>query len=175
MAQGILIFGANGSGKTTLGRELAYILGYKHIDHEEYFFEKLNMPYTVERTFEKMVELMLADIKKSSGFVISAVTGDFGDEIESLYDIAFYLEAPLELRIERIMQRGVKQYGQRISEGGDMFEQQKEFIEYVKTHPQSKIEQYAKNLKCPMIRIDGTVDWRVTVKNIMEECECFMK
>jgi len=38
---GILLFGANGSGKTTLGRELARILNFKHIDHENYAFEEM--------------------------------------------------------------------------------------------------------------------------------------
>jgi len=33
---GIIVFGANGSGKMTFGRELARILGFKHMDHEDY-------------------------------------------------------------------------------------------------------------------------------------------
>ena len=37
---GIIIFGPNGSGKTTLGRELAKALHYKHMDIEDYYFEK---------------------------------------------------------------------------------------------------------------------------------------
>lgn len=36
---GIIIFGANGSGKTTLGRELAGLLGFRHMDIEDYYFE----------------------------------------------------------------------------------------------------------------------------------------
>jgi len=29
---GIIVFGANGVGKTTLARELACVLGFKHVD-----------------------------------------------------------------------------------------------------------------------------------------------
>ena len=45
--RGIIVFGANGSGKTTLGRELARILTFKHMDREEYYFEKSEIPYIV--------------------------------------------------------------------------------------------------------------------------------
>lgn len=166
---GILIFGANGSGKTTLGCELAHILGFKHIDHEDYAFKPSDIPYTVPRLHKKCVELMLADIEKSEGFVLSAVTGDFGNEIESLYVLAVYIEAPKELRIERVKQRNIERFGERVLRGGDMYEQQKGFEEFVTTRPLSKIEQWTETLTCPVIRIDGTVDWRENAKMIAEK------
>lgn len=103
--QGIIVFGANGSGKSTLGRELANILNFKHMDIEDYHFEKSEIPYTVERSHEDCLNLMLADIKKHHSFVISAVTGDFGDTIPQLYELAVFILAPIELRIKRIEQR----------------------------------------------------------------------
>ena len=157
---GILVFGANGSGKTTLGRELARIFNFKHIDHEDYGFEESNIPYTIARPHDACVELMLADMKKNRGFVLSAVTGDFGDEIEALYDLAVYIEAPLELRIERVRQRNIERFGQRVRKGGNMYEQQKDFEEFVAARPLSRIEQYAQTLSCPVVRIDGTIDYR---------------
>ncbi len=70
--RGILIFGANGSGKTTLGRELARILGFKRIDHEDYFFEESVIPYTVTCPREMSVKLIPFSIKISSGFAANA-------------------------------------------------------------------------------------------------------
>lgn len=61
---GIIVFGANGSGKSTIARELANILNFKHMDIEDYHFEKSEMPYTIERSHEDCLKLMLADIKK---------------------------------------------------------------------------------------------------------------
>ena len=104
----IIVFGANGSGKTTLGRRLACILGFKHIDHEDYAFEKSEIPYTVERSREDCLNLILADIEKHRSFVLSAVTGDFGDIIPQYYEFAVYVSAPLELRLEHIKQREYK-------------------------------------------------------------------
>lgn len=66
---GIIIFGANGSGKTTLGRELANMLNFKHMDIEDYHFEKSQIAYTVERSYEDCLNSILSDIKKHHSFV----------------------------------------------------------------------------------------------------------
>lgn len=163
---GIIVFGANGSGKTTLGRELARILGFKHMDHEVYAFAESETPYLKERSCDEQIKLMLADIEESRGFVISAVTGDFGEEIESLYDLAVYIEAPLELRIERIKQREIDKFGGRVLEGGDLFEQRQKFLDFVVTRPLSKIEQWAKSFSCSVICVDGAEDYMKTVADI---------
>ena len=79
--QGILIFGANGSGKSTLGLELARLLDYKHMDIEEYYFIKSDIPYTISRTKEEVIKLLYNDIINYINFVISSVTGVLGSAI----------------------------------------------------------------------------------------------
>ena len=166
---GIIVFGANGSGKTTLGRELACILNFKHMDIEDYHFEKSEIPYTVERSSEDCLNLMLADIKKHGSFVISAVTGDFGGTIPRLYELAVFISAPIELRIKRIEQRAYERHGERIRKGGDMHEQHLKFIDFVASRSLLSVEQWAETLVCPVIHIDGTVDWRTNAANIAEQ------
>ena len=168
MIHGIIVFGANGGGKTTLGRELARILNFKHMDHEDYCFEKSEIPYTVTRPREAYEALMFADIEKYGSFVISACTGNFGEKIESLYELAVYISAPLELRIERVKQRNIERFGERVLKGGDMYEQQSDFVDFVANRSLSKIEKWAETLSCPIIRIDGTADWRFNAANIAE-------
>jgi len=164
--QGIIVFGANGSGKTTLGRELARILKFKHMDIEDYCFEKSEIPYTKLRSREEFLELMLVDIKKYHSFVISTVIGDLGDEIPDFYQLAVYLSAPFELRMERVKRRSYEQYGERVLQGGDMYEQELKFFDFVASRPLSTIDCWAETLTCPVIRVDGTLDWRVNATNI---------
>jgi adenylate kinase family enzyme len=166
---GIIVFGANGSGKTTLGRELARLLNFKHIDHEAYAFKESEIPYTAPRSNEDCLNLMLADIKKRCSFVLSAVTGDFGEIIPQFYNLAVFLSVPLELRMERIEQREYERHGERVLKGGDMYEQEQKFFDFVTNRPLERIDQWAETLTCPVIRIDGTVDWRVTAVNIAEK------
>jgi adenylate kinase family enzyme len=167
---GIIVFGANGSGKSTLGRELANILNFKHMDIEDYHFEKSEIPYTIERSHEDCLKLMLADIKKHRSFVISTVTGDFGDAILQLYELAVFISAPIELRMCRIEQREYEKHGERIRIGGDMYEQHLKFVDFAASRSLSKIEKWGETLVCPLIRIDGTEDWR---RNAAFIAECF--
>ena len=168
MTNGIIVFGANGSGKTTLGRELARILNFKRMDHEDYCFRKSEIPYTDERSYEECVNLMLADIKECGSFVISSVTGNFGDEITSMYKLAVYISVPLEIRMERIKQRELDKFGDRVLKGGDMYEQQLKFYDFVISRPLSRIEQWVETLSCPVIHINGTEDFRTNAAKIAE-------
>jgi len=150
--RGIIIFGANGSGKTTTGREVARILGCKHMDIEDYHFEESDIPYTVARSREDCLRLMLADMEEHL-FVLTAVTGDFGDVIPSFYALAVRVEAPLALRVERVKQRAHALYEERVCAGGDMYEQTEAFVEFVATRPFSKIEKWGEAVACPVICI----------------------
>jgi adenylate kinase family enzyme len=167
--KGIIVFGANGSGKTTLGRELARILNFKHMDIEDYYFEKSEVPYTKARSREDFLNLMLADIEKYHSFVITTVIGDLGDKIPQMYEFGVYLSAPFELRMKRVKQRSIELYGERVCEGGDMYEQELKFFDYVASRSLSKIDEWSETLTCPIIRIDGTKDWRTNAANIAEQ------
>jgi len=166
---GIIVFGANGAGKTTLGRELARLLNYKHMDIETYAFKDSTIPYTDQRSCEECIELMLADIKKHRSFVISAVTGDFGNMIPLFYELAIFIIAPSDIRMKRIEQRAYDRYGDRVREGGDMYEQNQNFIKFAASRSLTKIEQWANTLSCPVIGIDGTVDWHKNAVNIIKK------
>lgn len=165
---GIIIFGPNGSGKTTIGRELARILGFKHMDIEDYHFAPSDVPYTIERTREDCLNLMLGDIEKHRSFVLTAVMGGFGDVIQSFYELGVCLSAPVELRMKRIKQRAFEQHGVRVREGGDMWEQQKQFMEFAANRPLAKIDRWAETLTCPIIRVDATEDYRSNAARIAE-------
>ena len=168
-SHGMIVFGANGSGKTTLGRELARILNFKRMDVEDYYFNESEIPYANSRSRDEVINLMLADIEKYGSFVISAVNGDFGDKITLFYKLGVYLSAPLELRLERVKRRAYQQYGDRVLKGGDMYEQEQKFFDFVANRDLSGIDEWAETLTCPVIRVDGTADWRINAVNIAEQ------
>lgn len=165
---GVLIFGANGSGKTSLGRELASCLGYKHMDIEDYHFLKSDLPYSRSRSKNDCQALLLADIKKHPAFILTAVTGDFGSAICSYFDLAIYLTAPLEIRLERIRQRALAKHASRVQPAGDMYAQQEEFLSFVAQRPLAKIKQWGESLACPVIHLDGTLDLKANVATLLE-------
>ena len=166
--RGIIVFGANASGKKTVGRELARRLNFYFMDIITYHFEQSDIPYTVERSREACLDLMRADIEKHRSFVITAVTGDFGDAISRYYKLAVYVSAPLELRLERYEKRAYEQYAERVLKGGDLYEQTQRFRDFIAARSPSRMEDWAEMLTCPVLRIDGTQDWRVNAENIAE-------
>ncbi len=169
MPNGILVFGANGSGKSTVGRELARVLNYKFMDHEAYAFAESEIPYAAERSREECLRLILADINKYGSFVLCAVTGDFSEEISSMYQFAVCLSAPQDIRMERIGRRAFERYGARVLEGGDMYERQTAFLDFAAKRPLTRIEQFAQTLACPVMYVDAVKPVFQNVALIAEE------
>ena len=139
------------------------------MDIEDYHFIESEIPYTKHRSRDECIDLMLTDIKKYKRFVISAVTGDFGDEILSMFDFGVYITAPLDIRIERVKQRAIIKFGSRVSEGGDMYKSNADFVNFVKDRNLTKIEQWSEALKCPIIHVDGTKDICENVNLIIQQ------
>lgn len=175
MPNGIIIFGANGSGKSTVGRELALALNFKHMDIEDYHFIKSAIPYTAERSREDCVNLMLADIEQYPSFVLSAVTGNLGEKITSMYRLAVQISTPLEARMERIKHREYERHGERIHEGGDMYDQNLKFIDFVASRSLSNLSNWAETPVCPIIQIDGTKPVLENVHYIVQQYRVMME
>jgi len=166
--QGIIVFGANGSGKSTLGRELARFLKYKYMDIEDYYFEESDIPYTKSRSREDCLILMLADTQRYGSLIISAVTGNLGEEISSKYDLAIHITTPLEIRMKRIEQREYERFGVRFCKGGDMYKGQQKFHDFVASRSLDFIDAWANTLVCPVLTVDGTKPIAELIKQIGE-------
>ena len=158
--RGILIFGLNGSGKTTLGRELARIMGFKHMDIEDYVFLPSEIPYTHSRPHGDTESLMIADIEKYRSFIISAVATNFSDKITSMLTLAIHLNTPVDIRMKRIEQREFEKFGDRVLEGGDMYDSSKKFRAFAASRSVSVIEEWGQTLECPVVCADGCRDYR---------------
>ena len=156
MISGIAIVGGNGSGKTTLGKYLAALLAYKHIDVEDYYFKQSAVPYADPRSKEEVQKLILEDIHQYGHFVLSAVNGDMGEEINDLYRHIVYLQAPLDIRIKRVKQRSLDKFGSRVLEGGDMFEQEQNFYRFVASRSLDQTDNWIKKMCLPVLCLDGT-------------------
>ena len=165
MPQGIAIVGLNGSGKTTLGRALAEALGYFRIDFEDYYFPAEGA-FDAPRDRDEVERLMLADIEKHGNFVLSAVCADF-ESIEKYYDLVVYLEAPKDIRMERIRQRSVDRFGERVLPGGDLYESEETFFAFAAKRTPKKVEKWLKDVKCRILKMYSTESTSGLVTEIM--------
>ena len=168
MLNGIIIMGLNGCGKSTVCRELAQRLGYKRIDVEDYYFLDSQIPYTVSRTYEEVQQMIIEDINKYKNYVFCSVNCNWDSKITDTFQLAVLLSAPLEVRMERIKQREITRFGERVLEGGDMYESQKRFHTFVASRSAESIKEVANTLNCPVMEMDATLSIDEIVKRIYD-------
>lgn len=193
MVQGIAIFGLNGGGKSTLAHALAKRIDYFEMDVEDYYFPEQResrkgaldntniienehlgeLPFSNPRTKSEVQDAILEDIKKHSKFILSGVTMNWCEDILSRIDIAFWIQTPLKERLKRIQAREEKRFGSRVLEGGDMYEQQREFRNVVENRDIKTVEECAKKFKCPVIVLDGTLPVNQNLERVVSiVCNC---
>lgn len=158
MGTGIMICGLNGAGKSTLGRALAEKLHFYFIDNEDLFFPKTdpNYIYASPRTREEAEKMLFHEIKAHENFVFAAVKGDYGEAIYPFFQYVILIDAPKDIRLQRIKNRSFQKFGNRMLPGGDLHEQEEGFFEFAKSRSESAVEEWIQLLSCPILRIDGT-------------------
>ena len=155
----IVVCGLNGAGKSTLGKALAEKLNYRFIDIEDIYFPKDNPEYKYlnPRPFEEVERILSNIISENNNFVLALVKGNFNKDIVSHFKCAVYIEAPKETRIKRVYQRSYNKFGERMLEGGDLYEKEKAFFDFVKSKDENTVEVWMSSISCPIIRVNGTL------------------
>ena len=158
MGTGIIVCGQNGAGKSTLGKALAGRLNYHFIDNEDLYFPKADPDYIYAspRTREEVKRLLWGELKAHENFVFASVTGDYGKAVYPFFRYAVLLEASKDIRMERVKKRSFQKFGNRMLPGGDLYEQEERFFDFVRSRAEDAAEKWAQSLNCPIIRLDGT-------------------
>jgi len=160
----IHIFGASGSGTTTLGRALAADMGLVHMDTDDYYWLPTDPKFTTKRPINERLRLMNADIDAAQrGVVISGSLTGWGDALIPRFTCAIRLNTSTEVRIERLRQREYAHFGERIREGGDMYENHLAFLEWAAQYDTGDVtmrskachDEWMKQLPCPQIIAPG--------------------
>jgi adenylate kinase family enzyme len=170
----IHILGASGSGTTTIAKALRDELGYAHFDSDDYFWIPTEPPFTTKRPVDERVELLKNDVEKADKWILSGSNCGWGDFLMDSYDLVIFLYVPVDTRMKRLVRREMQRYPiERISLGGDMYGSHKAFIEWAAAYETGGMEmrslalhnEWLKQLKCPVIRIEGeqTTEERIEI------------
>ena len=141
------------------------------MDIEDYYFEDAEIPYSKSRSRKEVMLLMEQDVIKYPNFIISAVNADLGEKINSLYECVIYIQVPLDIRLNRVKQRAFDKFGDRVLVGGDMYEQEQGFFDFVVNKTMGKTDEWLKCLSCPIIYIDGTNPIDETIRLLLKQFE----
>lgn len=158
MGTGIILCGLNGVGKSTLGKVLAEKLGFCFIDNEDLYFPKTDSGYmyAAPRSRAEVEALLLEEIEAHENFIFASVKGDYGEAVVSHFRYAILVGVPRELRLQRVRERSFRKFGERMLPGGDLYEKEERFFTFVKSREENTVEEWAKSLSCPVLRVDGT-------------------
>ena len=165
MSRGIIIFGASGSGTTTLGREVARRLYFPHFDLDDYHWcWDAEIPFTVLRSVDEKRDMLMKDISKYPRFVMSGSMESIRKTFDPMFDLAVFVSAPTEIRVERVRAREFAWFGERILLGGDMYKNHQDFLAEVRGYDTGeppivclkRHERWIAELPCPVLRVDGT-------------------
>lgn len=160
----IHILGASGAGTTTLGEALRDRFGYTLLDSDDYFWLPTDPRYTTPRSREERQRLLSGAIATSSRWILSGSSCGWGDRFIPLFEKVILVEAPMEVRIERLKKRESDRFGERILPGGDMYEAHQEFLAWAARYETAGSEQRSRALHdewlmkvtCPIVVVDGT-------------------
>ncbi len=169
LPDGIIITGLNSCGKSTVCKLLAKKLHYYSMDVEDYYFIDSDIPYSKFHTYEQTKDLMLNDIEKYNHFVLATVHCDWGKEISSMCKLAVVLKAPRDIRMERIKKREYEKFGDRVLQGGDLYESQQKFHNKVLERGEEQIVKQMGFITCPVLEIDATLPLYDIVNTIYEK------
>lgn len=171
MKHKIIICGGNGAGKSTLGRALADKTGWIFRDIEDYYFLKTDpdYPYAVQRTEEEVVSLLYEDLKRNDNLIFASVRGNHSERTAAMFTCAVFESVPKEIRMKRVRQRAFDKFGDRVSEGGDLYEREKAFYDIIEKRTDKTITDWLETMDIPVIRVDGTKAVEENVEVILRE------
>ena len=175
MKSGIMIIGPSGSGKTTLGKKLAEALGYPFFDVDEFIW-RFDTPelYTVMYSREEKISRLQDAIAPHEHFVMAGSMSSFHAYFDEYFAMMVLLYAEPDIRIERVKARAVQRFGDRVAEGGDMYESNLKFLEdnrrYEKDGSPNLREQkeWMNSLSCIRLELDGTKSIEENIRIITE-------
>lgn len=174
MGTGIIICGLNGTGKSTLGKALAEKLHFYLIDNEDLYFPKTDTSYIYAspRTRQEVEKLLLKEMKEHENFIFASVKGDYGEAVYPFFQYAILMDVPKDIRIKRVKNRSFQKFGNRMLSGGDLYEREERFFDFVQSRAENTVEKWIQSLSCPIIRIDGTKPIEENINLIIKQIQC---
>ena len=114
-------------------------------------------------------------MENRENLVVAAVKGDYGDRLVSLITHVVYIDVPKEIRIRRVKARSYRQFGDRMRQGGDLYEEENRFFNMVERRSEQETEKWLDTLSVPIVRLDGlkstdeNVDHVIAVLQLLPE------
>ena len=175
MSTGIMLIGPSGSGKTTLGKAVAEKLGYPYFDVDGYIWRRDTVePYTQMYTRAEKISRLSHDIGPCEHFVMAGSMSSFHYAVDDKFAMMVLLYVEPDIRVQRVHGRSIERFGERVLEGGDLYERHLKFLEENRRYEQdgspnlSEQRAWMDSMQCMKIELDGTDSIENNAKIVVE-------
>lgn len=182
MSTGIMIIGPSGSGKTTLGKAVAEKLGYPYFDVDDYIWRRDTAePYTQMYTRTEKIGRLCKDLEPYEHFVMAGSMSSFHYAFDDKFAMMVLLYVKPDIRVQRVHARSIERFGERVLEGGDLYERHLKFLEENRRYEQdgspnlSEQRAWMDSMQCMKIELDGTDSIESNAKIIVENWDKILK
>ncbi|RAJ24917.1 GNAT family N-acetyltransferase [Pedobacter cryoconitis] len=175
----IMIFGASGSGTTTLAHRLSIELGFSHLDTDDYYWLKSEIPFELKRDPQERDDLFTNDFNKNENIVVSGSILNWNAQFVNFFDLVVFLWIPSAIRIPRLIKRETALYGELMETDDYWKKKHAEFIEWASGYdqpgfPSRSFEQHTKwlnKLKTPILRLESDITIEERLRLVNEKIE----
>ncbi len=138
----IQIIGGPGTGKTTLAGMLAGFFDLPLIEGDKHLWA--DSDFTVRRPEKQITYRLNAALEEARHYVFDGQPDEYAPTVKLDTEILLFIKVPEDVRMERLLLREKQRFGKRIEEGGDLYEESRDFIEWAGTytHPTDKVGTY---------------------------------
>lgn len=176
MATGIMIMGSSGAGKTTLGKLVAKELGYTFVDIDEYIWRKdTEIPFSAMYSKAEKICRLQEAISNCEHFVMAGSMDSFHEYFDPYFELVVHLHTDEQIRVKRVHERELGWFGERILEGGDMYEEHQKMLNGIAGYDYGiggctlqQHENWLQSLKCKVIKLDGAKALKENLNIIIE-------
>ena len=171
-----MIAGPSGSGKSSLGKIVAEKLGFPYFDVDDYIWKKdTPEPFTQMYSMAEKISRLSGDIEPCEHFVMAGSMSSFHQAFDDKFELMVFLYAGPEIRLQRVHSRAIERFGERILEGGDLYESHRKFLESNRRYETdgspnlNEQKKWIKNLPCAKIELNGTNSLESNAEIIVEK------
>ena len=176
MPKGIMITGPSGAGKTTLGEIVAKKLGYPFVDIDDYIWRKdTELPFSAMYPKAEKISRLMEAISGCEHFVMAGSMDSFHEHFDPFFELVVLLHTDVQIRVERVHRREQGWFGERIAEGGDMYENHQKFLKDISGYDLGfggctlqQHEAWLQSLNCKVMRLDGADAPEKNLQRILE-------
>jgi len=169
-----MIMGASGAGDTTLGNHFVKNnTRFLHLDSDEYFWEKTDPPFQEARISDERNLLFETDFYSQENVVVTGSIFRWKTDYKDLFDLVVLLYIPQEIRLQRLAEREISRYGNKILFDEKLNAKYKAFLawaaeydleENTTSRSFKQQKQWLTEVECTTLFLDGDL----TVKERLE-------